>query len=322
LYKEICPEIYRKYKLPSRDELEDIVREGRSQLQMNQVCVCDRKDLRYEEGLGSDVAEAQSRETAQVDQLMLDVSNGTVDEAMADAATEDQSPRELPIRYHFVSNKPVGSFADESTREEAIFRAIASMGEVSEDPHGFAGEESDDDFNFDEFDELLADLSNAGDGPGTRRSAEAVNEFTAGDAFCQAFPHIFALGKAYGRAAGKLNAAQRNHLLLQFTGVAARDRQLLGYLDNAVKRVRTIYGVNAHVQNNPKAVAAVTELFENPEKQKELLQAIKNPKGPERKKILQEILPHLRLSGKDVPYGFMDGAAGENTTDFWQTRLF
>jgi len=280
-----------------------------------QVHITDEKDLRYEEAIGSDVAQAQFQETVQTDQVMVD-ANMEMDQAMPDVHLEEDTvdkfndQREIPIQYHFVSNKPVGSFADESTREEAIFRAITHMGETSEEAHQLPEMDDDDndedEFNFDRFDEFIKNFGNAGDAPGSRRSAEKVNEFTAGDAFCQAFPHIFVLGKGYGRQAGKLNAAQRNHLLLQFTGVAARDRQLLGYIDNAVKRVKTINGVNAHVRNDPKSEAVITDLFNNPERQAELVRARKEPYGPERKKIMQEILPHLRLSGKDTPYGFME----------------
>ena len=68
-----------------------------------------------------------------------------------------------------------------------------------------------------------------------------------------AFPHIFPLGRAYGRSTGTLNKEQLNHLFTQFHQAPARDRKLLAYIFDNKRRTQTMLGVKVLSKGNSKA---------------------------------------------------------------------
>ena len=87
------------------------------------------------------------------------------------------------------------------------------------------------------------------------RAGTPVNEFNATDMLLgKAFPHVFLLGTAYGRCPGSLSVSQRNHLLKQFTNIPAKNRALLGYLEDVKKRHAVLRGVSVKVKGNIEAI--------------------------------------------------------------------
>ena len=69
---------------------------------------------------------------------------------------------------------------------------------------------------------------------GSKRWPKAINEFTASEmVLTTAFPHVFLLGRAYGRAAGKMKEKHLKHMLHQFHKVPSMDHHLLAYLTDS-----------------------------------------------------------------------------------------
>jgi hypothetical protein len=65
----------------------------------------------------------------------------------------------------------------------------------------------------------------------SQREADPLSDFRGEDkGLNTSFPHVFMLGKGYGRAPGGLNRDNIHHLLKQFTLVPAQDRRLMGFL--------------------------------------------------------------------------------------------
>ena len=92
--------------------------------------------------------------------------------------------------------------------------------------------------------EAAKPINKSVDGVKMRCAATPANEFNSNDELLVgAFPSTFLLGKAYGRSSGNLSVAQRNHLLKKFTQVTARNKRLLGYLADVIRRFEVISGV-------------------------------------------------------------------------------
>ena len=142
----------------------------------------------------------------------------------------------------------------------------------------------------------------------SRREADPLNDFRGDDkGLATSFPHVFMLGKGYGRAPGQLNRDNRHHLLKQFTLVPAQDRRLMGFLFDVLQRTRVMKGVNAYVDDNKHAMETIQNLLQHPEERVKLLQAIKTPECQSSKQILNKYLTVLKFAGKDIPYGVVEG---------------
>ena len=143
---------------------------------------------------------------------------------------------------------------------------------------------------------------------GARRWPKPVNEFIASEmVLTTAFPHVFILGKGYGRAAGKMTQEQMRHLLHQFHMVPSTDRRLLAYLTDTKIRHSAVFGVKAYSDRNPKALDVITNLMHDEEEKQKLLVAIRNPGSDLAKDMLRKYRPHFFFSGKDINYGAMEG---------------
>jgi len=164
-------------------------------------------------------------------------------------------------------------------------------------------------FNPDEIDSFLAKFPSVGTASSVRLD-QPISDLHSNDmGLSTSFPHIFLLGKAYGRCPGRLTPRQRCHLLHQFHLTPASDRRLLGYLFDVMQRFKVFDGVRAYVNDNRKAIADIAKLLQDKEERLQLHKAIRAPTSSlEHKTLLKKYLNHLRLVGKEVSYGNVEAS--------------
>ena len=204
-----------------------------------------------------------------------------------------------------------------NTKSSAVVSLGNSDGTDSIDSNPACANEEDDDTTSDD-DTAETDWSNCPvpddiddmdnlDRHGARRWPDAVNEFVATEmVLTTAFPHVFTLGKAYGRAAGKMTHDMLRHLLHQFHMVPSKDRRLLAYLTDSKLRCGAVFGVQAYTRNNPKSLDVITNLINSKEEKQQLQYAISHPESDEADQVLRKYRPHFFFSGKDINYGAME----------------
>lgn len=142
----------------------------------------------------------------------------------------------------------------------------------------------------------------------SRRGPNPLSDFDKGDkGLATSFPHDFMLGVAHGKSVGSFTQVHQQHLLNQFTLVPAHDRRLLGFLFDAMQRVKVVQGVEAHVECNEHALNVVGDLLNDPEERKKLKEAIERPGSELSKKVLRKCLSVLRFAGKDVAHRAVEG---------------
>ncbi len=117
-----------------------------------------------------------------------------------------------------------------------------------------------------------------------------------------AFPHIFPLGRAYGRSTGTLNREQLNHLFTQFHQAPARDRKLLAYIFDNKRRTQTMFGVKVLSKGNSTAYRKMDEVVNAPGFQDKLKAVIQDPESKSARELLNT--PHncLTIAGKNQSY--------------------
>ena len=115
-------------------------------------------------------------------------------------------------------------------------------------------------------------------------------------------------GRAYHRSTGTFSFDQKNHLLKQYTAIPAKNRRLLFYLFDTIKRYKSICGVNAYVKRDRQSVKALGALIGDAFERSTIKRAAKNPDDAESKAVLNKYLKHLRFAGKDIAYGPMEMA--------------
>ena len=118
-----------------------------------------------------------------------------------------------------------------------------------------------------------------------------------------AFPHVFPLGRAYGRSTGTLNREQLNHLFTQFNQAPARDRKLLAYVFDNKRRTQTLLGVKVLSKGNSKAYRKMDKVVNDPGFQGKLEAAIDNPESQSARDLLKILHNCLTIAGKNQSYG-------------------
>ena len=329
ILKEVNPK-YKSVPIPSYMELHRNVTEANKYIQENATRIGNKKALRFEKGLGSDVAKAQSTE-AECDPEFDAQSEITqclpVNSEEGSWVKEGNMESSTPMQYSYVTTKPSTCLDDKSVLRSACLRSMGRLVELNKNSEeegsssstakiGDAGRNiqapleyvSDD--NFSDVDSEYADYRFGEAVKGSHRSDEPLNEFQDKDDFILAtsFPHIFLFGKAYGRPVGWLSEGQRNHLLHQFTLIPSRDRRLLGYMFDTLKRFQVVTGVNAYVENKKDSVKFVQTLLTDEREQEALQKAIKNPNTQESIKMINKYYGHVKFVGKDISYGFMESS--------------
>ena len=94
------------------------------------------------------------------------------------------------------------------------------------------------------------------------RSNAPLTDFSTDDFVISCcFPTVFMFGRVYHRSTGTFSFDQKNHLLKQYTAIPAKNRRLLFYLFDTIKRYKSICGVNAYVKRDRRSVEALGALI-------------------------------------------------------------
>lgn len=164
------------------------------------------------------------------------------------------------------------------------------------------------------------------------RSDEPVNEFTHGARLLHCahwynLPAAEALPTAASDGVHGLDGVARHrapalkHLLRQHTGAFGQDKQLLLVLMNQHQRHCAAREVCARWKDSPEAMAALAELVSEPGFKERCAEAVKNPTGTDAKRLLADIMPHIRQAGKGVPYSAVERQEAI-TTIMGMARIF
>ena len=113
------------------------------------------------------------------------------------------------------------------------------------------------------------------------------------------------LGKFYNRI-GSLNFKHHRHILLQYTGHAARNKDLIFFLFNQTQRHGNIGGINAVVRSNKESFKRFTELVRNEDFKKKIQRAKKKPDGKTAEEIMRIVTPILTIGGNKTCLGSLE----------------
>ncbi len=270
------------------------VREGLVKARVGKIIDCFKRDVKHisdksliehEKELGCDVERDGSNNNAQS-------SPGTDDNEDSDG-----------IRCSFVPIKEDNYLtADGRDYREQPFKKFCRLDKLAE-------EDSDDDeplftWTLDDLEEWLLNS----DTTESRRKDTPLNDFVGHDSnLTRAFPHVFMLGRAYGKCVPSMNLEMREHLLNQFTLTPARDKRLLGFLFNTLQRSRVLRGVSAFVDSNLHAVNKMRKLLNSRAERQKLHDAMEHPQLKSSKKLLRDYMGLLRYIARDVEYGGLQG---------------
>jgi hypothetical protein len=279
-------------------EIVDQMSKLEQHLRDSATTVSDPEDVAREDQMGSDVAQVQN----------VDISPEEHIEAMpADA----EAHLNVPIAYSYVTNTTEAYLAED--KHDIRYQALQKFTEIEDDELqailNRPGSLEDQLFDSSGLDEWLTKFPPVHNGNATR------SEFPCDDfqdkldrSITTSFPHIFMLGKAYGRSAGRLSLKQRLHLLNQFTLLPSKNRSLVGFLYDLTLRIQIIDGIKAYVEGNPSSMEAIRHLLENIEEKAKLTKALNFPYQRESKLLINKYMKHFRFASKNVDYGPVEGA--------------
>ena len=156
----------------------------------------------------------------------------------------------------------------------------------------------------------------------SKRGSDPLSDFSGGDTnLTTSFPHVFMLGKGHGRSVPDMKLSIREHLLHQFTAVAAEDRRLLGFLFDVLQRTRVLSSVVTHVRSNPHAIQEIQKLMENDNERLKLKNAIKSPKVNNSRKLINKWLSLLKHVGRKIPYSPVEGKQLKHLCPLTQEKM-
>jgi hypothetical protein len=305
---------YTDLKLPSYEQFAKEINTANRFIMENSIKISERKVLRFEAGIGSDVGQAQQSE--ETENSPDDEGNPSDGRALSEVLCHDPV-----IQCSFVLNSPTTAMFDVRESQEACFRATSQFLDIAitlpdfllnADPQTEERANSQRENRFQEVpEEVIRDAIRRASRnlTNTYREDQVISEFTRDDyGLTTAFPTVFVLGRAYGKAAGSLSKRQLGHLLHQFTNAASDDKQLLAYLNDVRSRFDVIHGVNAHVRGNKQAIAVITDLLQDATKRATLKKALDNPEGKDAKAVLRSVLPHLQFCARKMQYTTLSGS--------------
>ena len=142
----------------------------------------------------------------------------------------------------------------------------------------------------------------------SKRQAEPLNEFIEGDRILvKAFPDVFLLGTAYGRTQGTLGDRQCRHLLCQHDQVPACCTELISFLTDQKIRHGNLGAVKRSMEASAEYVHKLAEKFRSKTYVRKALKAASQLKCKEAKEILDDFMPFLESSGRNIQFGVFDG---------------
>jgi hypothetical protein len=164
------------------------------------------------------------------------------------------------------------------------------------------------------------------------RSDVPVNEFTHGIqllhcAHWHHFPAPSPLPTAASNGVHGLDGVARHrapalkHLLRQHTGAVGQDKQLLLVLMNQHQRHCAARQVCARWKDSPEAMDALAAMVSQEGFAERCAEAVKDPTGADAKRLLADIMPHIRQAGKGVPYSAVERQEAI-TTIIGMARIF
>lgn len=154
-------------------------------------------------------------------------------------------------------------------------------------------------------------------------SNEPINEFANNrELLGGAFPTVFPLGFVSNRQ-GSLSKRESQHLLRQFTNVAAREQKLIFLLFNQLQRHEASRAVSARVNNQPQAAEDFERFATDPEFVRNVNEACRvlpaDASDAERqhqkfliRNILAIVSPFIRIAGNQVPFSPMQRNFGKS----------
>lgn len=114
----------------------------------------------------------------------------------------------------------------------------------------------------------------------SHQSQYPVSKFGTGDyPLVATFPEVFLLGKSFKNPKPNFNEQERNHLLMQFTTNATKNKHLTFYLFDKLQRHSNIQGIHTKINQDPRAFAKFVKTFFSDEFQVKLKNSISDPNG-------------------------------------------
>jgi hypothetical protein len=142
----------------------------------------------------------------------------------------------------------------------------------------------------------------------TRENNNIIKEFGNNDKlFYGTFPFIFVLGKGM-KGTGSCPLLFRQMILRQYDNRGAKNSKFNFIMFNQAQRHAAISSIAARVHNNPKSVLKFQSIVSAPGYIDRLKEAVKSPESAETKKLVKDLLPMIKVSGKNVPFGASERA--------------
>ena len=261
-------------------------------------------DIAEDNKHGSDVAAVSKFE--QMDPIIADLHRQTCTESLRHGETFFND-----VSFSFVTNDENAYHAGykDDFRNTALRRLAEADSTMDSDQLPTAETLDDFVFNQEDVDAYLNRFPPTMDHT-SARGEFPINDFDKTDkGISTSFPHIFMLGKAYGRCPGQLSVQQRRHLLTQFHMNPSKDRRLLGFLFDIHQRHEVFHGVKAHLKSNRTALKVFHELITSNLARVELKKALDYPYTLTARRTLRKCISHLQFASKEVSYGTLEGAS-------------
>ena len=242
--------------------------------------------VRFQNLLGSDVAHNQSTDGREFHSRTDTGDSEEAADAIRYTYMMDRDSSHLTNQEHDYRVPPLEKFADLNSVED-------------EKGGGFMSISLDD----------LEQLCNEGVNNSSVRGTSPINDYENNDSnLTKSFPCVFLTGKAYGKCIPNLNLQDREHLLHQFTQVAAQDRRLIGHLFSTLQRAKIQRSVAAFVDSHSQAVTTMRDLLNNQAEREKLQAAIQFPQLKSSTQLVKKYMDLLKYVGRDVDWGALEGS--------------
>ena len=140
----------------------------------------------------------------------------------------------------------------------------------------------------------------------SQRRLECLNEFTSNDKILSSsFFHLFLLGDTYDTS-GSLTRKHRRHMLLQYTGHAARNHDFIFFIFDQMQRHGNVGGINAVVRSHRASFKRFMSLVTDKNFRAKVKEAQQNPQGKVAKEVMEIVAPVLTMGGNKTSFGSLE----------------